>query len=447
MCSYCQAFGALLGRKLAMAATAFRQRPGIDVRQKAVILGLLASLAGSLHAQQGPVPKGIPRLDHVFLIMMENHGFNEIINNPNAAFINRYARSANLATNYFAVTHPSLTNYLEVVGGSNFGVLSDNSPDWHNASCTTNLASGMPNTDNPPSPSVCPISGSGTDAATPALDCTNEVTGPPCEINIDGVHSFPAVSTTLGITIGDQLARAGKTWRTYQENLPMTGPDTVDYSDGNFTNNTDFAKIKPELNPPLTQSDIVQLYASKHNPFVYFQEVQERSNPLVGYANMAGFDGWKGLWADLGSGKLPNFSFIVPNQCNDQHGRSNSTAFCGFDPNDNGTQAGLNPALIILGDQTVGKLVTAIHESPVWKRGRNAIVVVWDENDYAVQPVVNKVVTIVDTNYGFRQLRSGQFYTHFSLLKSIEGGFDLPCLNHACDVDVKAMYDLFGDAY
>ncbi len=41
-------------------------------------------------------------------------------------------RSANSATNYFAVGHPSLTNYLEVVGGSNFGVQSDNGPDWHN---------------------------------------------------------------------------------------------------------------------------------------------------------------------------------------------------------------------------------------------------------------------------------------------------------------------------
>jgi len=29
---------------------------------------------------------------------------------------------ANTATSYFAVAHPSLTNYLEVVGGSNFGV-------------------------------------------------------------------------------------------------------------------------------------------------------------------------------------------------------------------------------------------------------------------------------------------------------------------------------------
>jgi hypothetical protein len=409
------------------------------------VLALLATLVSASVAQEGGIPKGIPHLDHVFLIMMENHGYTEILKNPNARFINQYAAAANLATNYFAVAHPSLTNYLEVVGGSNFGVLSDNATDWHNKTCSTNLSTGVPNTDTPPSGNICPIGGSGTDAATPALDCSNEVTGPPCEENLDGKASYPAVSTTLGITIADQLVGAGKTWKSYQENLPATGPDLVNYSDGNFTNNTDFTKIKPVLNPPLTSADIVQLYAAKHNPFVYFQNIQEGGNPLDSYANIAAFDGINGIWGDLASGHVPNFSFIVPNQCNDQHGRGNSTAFCNYDPNDNGTKAGLNPALIQLGDQAVQKLVTAIHASPAWTKGHNAIVLIWDENDYAVQPIINKVVAIVDTNYGIHGQQSSQFYTHFSLLRSIEGGFGLPCLNHACDASTNAISDLFGE--
>src|SRR5713226_1526537 len=77
-------------------------------------LGLLAA-TGTALAQEGAVPKEVPHLDHVFFIMMENHGASEILNNPNAPFINRYAHNANLATNYFAVAHPSLTNYLETV--------------------------------------------------------------------------------------------------------------------------------------------------------------------------------------------------------------------------------------------------------------------------------------------------------------------------------------------
>ena len=130
----------------------------------ATLLLLVTALLSTMFAAEGPVPRGIPDLDHVFLIMMENHGYSQILDNPNAPFINRLAKSANSATNYFAIAHPSLTNYLEVVGGSNFGVLSDNSPDWHSTSCTTNLASGVANTDNPSSPNVCPIHGSGTDA-------------------------------------------------------------------------------------------------------------------------------------------------------------------------------------------------------------------------------------------------------------------------------------------
>ncbi|HET6179507.1 MAG TPA: alkaline phosphatase family protein [Candidatus Sulfotelmatobacter sp.] len=415
---------------------------GDNMKKATLALGLLTALTGTVMAQEGAVPKGIPHLEHVFVIMMENHGYGEILHNPNTKFINSYAKQANVATNYFAVAHPSLTNYLETVGGSNFGVLSDNAPDFHNGTCATNLSTGIANTDTPASGNICPIAGSGTDAATPALDCSNEVTGPPCEVNIDGTTSYGAVATTLGITIADQLATLGKTWKTYQENLPLTGPDWVTYSDGQYTNNTDFTKINPQLTPPLTSGDIVQLYAVKHNPFAYFKNVQEGTNPMVSYARMAAFDGWNGLWADLATGKLPNFSYIVPNQCNDQHGRGNGTAFCNFDPVDNGTQAGLNPALMNLGDQVVQKIVNAIHHSPAWTQGHTAIVVVWDENDYAVQPIVNQVVTIVDTNYGVHQKQSAQLYTHFSLLRSIEGGLGLPCLNHACDA--RTMTDLFA---
>ncbi len=140
---------------------------------------------------------------------MENHGYGQIINNPNAPFTNQYANSANSATNYFAIGHPSLTNYLEIVGGSNFGVRSDNNPDWHNPLCVSNLVSKTVNTDNPPSPSICPISGVGRDAETPAIDTTNETTGLPGENDIDGIQHLPAAFNTFGKTIADQLVAWG----------------------------------------------------------------------------------------------------------------------------------------------------------------------------------------------------------------------------------------------
>jgi hypothetical protein len=408
--------------------------------RKAILSLLAAILTSPLFAAEGPVPKGIPHLDHVFVIMMENHGYSQIIGNPNAPFTNYYANAQNMAANYFAVGHPSLTNYLEVAGGSNFGVLDDNSPDWHNPSCMPNLQTGTPSLEST-STAICPITGTGTDAATPAIDFTNETSGPPGDINVNGTVSFPAESNTLGITIADQLVAANKSWRSYQESLPLTGADNVDYSDGFFTNLTDFSQITPALNPPLTSSDVVQLYAVKHNPFVYFSSVQSGELQKNSLANVAGFNE---LYADLSSGHVRSYSFIAPNQCDDQHGRGNAGPFCNYDPNDDGTQAGLNPALIYQGDVTIHRLVAAIKDSPSWRQGNNAIVILWDENDYSVAPTTNQVLTIVDTNYGVHGVRSHQFYTHYSLLKSIEAGMGLPCLNHACDANVNVMTDMFG---
>lgn len=410
---------------------------------KYVALSLLTA-ASTVIAAEGQTPNGVPHLDHVFLIMMENHGYSQLINNPNAPFINQLASSANLATNYFAIGHPSLTNYLEVVGGSNFGVLNDNSPSWHDAACVTNLSTGIPSTDNPPSPKICPIYGTGTDAPTVAVDTVNETQGAPGENNIDGIRSIPAAPYTVGKTIADQLVEHGYTWKSYQENLPPEGADNVNYSDGYFTDSTNFSAIQPQLNPPLSLASVVSLYAVKHNPFAYFRSVQNGDNPKNSLKNTVPFDGANSLYADLGSGRVPHFSFIAPNQCNDQHGRGNAGAFCGYDPKSDGTQASLNPALIYRGDVTVKKLVTAIKHSPAWKEGRNAIIVMWDENDYSIAPNTNKVVTIVDTNYGPHGVKSGNYYNHFSVLKSLESAFHLPCLNHACDKDVAVMSDLFG---
>jgi hypothetical protein len=78
----------------------------------AIVLALAAStLCGSAFATEGHEPiMGMPRLGHVFIIMMENHGYQEVIGNPYMPFTNAEAANANLATNYFAVAHPSATS-------------------------------------------------------------------------------------------------------------------------------------------------------------------------------------------------------------------------------------------------------------------------------------------------------------------------------------------------
>jgi phosphatidylinositol-3-phosphatase len=407
----------------------------------AILCLLAAGMATTASAQEGTVPKGVPHLDHVWVIMMENHGFAQVIGNQNMPFTNKYAQKVNSARKYFAVGHPSLTNYLEVVGGSNFGIRDDNSPDWHNPTCTPNIAGGSVSLESTSTP-ICPIDGTGTDAATPAIDFSNETTGPPGDIDVDGPVGFVANPHTVGRTIADELVAAGLTWKSYQESLPPTGADGVNNADGFYSNLTAVATLLP--NSGFTNKDVVALYAVKHNPFAYFQNVLQGTNPELSLGRIADLEGKGGLFADLSSGHVPALSFIAPNQCNDQHGRGNAGPVCAFDTTNNGTLTGLNPGAMYRGDQTIQTLVTAIHDSSAWREGQNAIVVLWDENDYSVSPTTNQVLLTVDTNYGVKGVQSNNFYTHFSLLKSLEAGFELPCLNHACDEGTNVMSDLFA---
>ncbi len=63
---------------------------------------------------------------HVFIIMMENTGYDTLIGNPNAPFINAAAANYGLATNAYGVTHPSQPNYIAATSGSTNGVADDN---------------------------------------------------------------------------------------------------------------------------------------------------------------------------------------------------------------------------------------------------------------------------------------------------------------------------------
>ena len=355
----------------------------------------------------------IPHLDHAFVIVMENHAYSQIIGSPAAPFITAYASAANSATNYYGVAHPSLTNYLEIVGGSNFGVINDNSPDWHSTTCQSNLELNTAALEG--APNICPIAGSGLDGDTPALDCSNEGAPGAC------VQNYPAYTPaqTVGKTIADQLVEAGKSWKSYQENLPAFGADGVNWSDGLLTDAT-----------PAPVSGVPHLYAVKHNPFAYFANVQAGTDPNNSLKNIVGFER---LYADLASGHVPTYSLIAPNQCHDQHGRG---------PGEVGPGCSADAGTIAQGDATVKALVAAIKASPAWSHGHNVIVTVWDENDYGTE--TNQVVAIVDTNYGVHGKSSNNFYNHFSLLKTLEAGFGLSYLNHAADRDVDLMSDLFA---
>jgi hypothetical protein len=327
----------------------------------------------------------VPRYQHIVEIMMENQSYGTIIGSLNAPNLNALANTYGLATNYFGVTHPSEPNYMAAVAGSNFGVQDDNQ-------------------------FYC----------TPAMSTT------------DSYCAGTVVNHTVAaVTIADQLTAADKTWKGYFQSLPPT-PSVLVTSGHN-------------ANGPYTfkyPNNTLALYASKHNPFVNFTGTQGALANMVPDTQLA---------TDLARGHLANYSLIVPDQCNDMHGTFGCTTLSG---------------LVSAGDSYVGATVNEIMSSRVWKRGNNAIVITWDEDDFSDQglpgtgccganPGGGHVATIVIRNHGSEEGRGDDggngthivdntAYNHYSLLRTMEAAFRLPCLAHACDSVVPKMTPLFG---
>ena len=62
---------------------------------------------------------------HIFTIVMENEEYTTIIGKSDAPYLNKLASTYGLATQYYAIRHPSLPNYMALTGGSTFGITSD----------------------------------------------------------------------------------------------------------------------------------------------------------------------------------------------------------------------------------------------------------------------------------------------------------------------------------
>jgi hypothetical protein len=65
--------------------------------------------------------------------VLENREYEEALGNPEAPYLTHLVEKGAVATNYFAVGHPSLPNYLALLGGSTYGI---------GENCTECVASG-----------------------------------------------------------------------------------------------------------------------------------------------------------------------------------------------------------------------------------------------------------------------------------------------------------------
>jgi phosphatidylinositol-3-phosphatase len=224
------------------------------------------------------------------------------------------------------------------------------------------------------------------------------------------------------------------TWKAYMESIPAAGSDVARW-------------------PPNDQPGVpAELYAVKHNGFMTFRHVQ---NDLHRSQKIVGFDA---LDADLAAGKMPTYAHIVPNQCNEMHGRDDSPNT----PED--CRKSNTDGLIKRGDKVVGELVEKIMHSSVWQKpGNVAIVITFDENGKAernqgaqgccgydpTSPANfggGRIPTIVITNHGVHGVSDPTPYNHYSLLRTTEAAFGIDeYLGHAADqgAGVVVMAPLF----
>jgi phosphatidylinositol-3-phosphatase len=130
----------------------------------------------------------------------------------------------------------------------------------------------------------------------------------------------PSAHPISADSIFGQLDRAGLTWRSYEESMPR---------------NCDASAASP--------------YAVKHNPAAYFTAI--RASCAVNDIPLTG-----NLDRDIVAGKLPSFSFVTPNLCNDTHDCSVRT-----------------------GDSWLATWIPKILAGPNYRAGDTLVVLTWDE--------------------------------------------------------------------
>ena len=78
-----------------------------------------------LQSASRTAPTHARRLRHVVLVVFENREANQVANRPDAPHFNLFAHEYADLTDYTAVAHPSVPNYLALVSGSTHGITSD----------------------------------------------------------------------------------------------------------------------------------------------------------------------------------------------------------------------------------------------------------------------------------------------------------------------------------
>jgi len=102
--------------------------------QAKLILGTIALAlavgAGALSAKSalGSSVPLLPGPDHIVMVIEENHSYSQIIDSPDAPYINSLAARGAVLTQSFGATYPSQPNYLALFSGSTQGITDNSCP-------------------------------------------------------------------------------------------------------------------------------------------------------------------------------------------------------------------------------------------------------------------------------------------------------------------------------
>ncbi|MEA2273005.1 MAG: phosphatidylinositol-3-phosphatase [Solirubrobacteraceae bacterium] len=106
------------------------------------VLALAGAACGGGASERPPPPLGVPvanlptsKVSHVVVIVMENKEYGDVIGSRHAPYLNGLARRYAAPRSLYGIRHPSLPNYLAMIGGRTFGIEDDCT------SCSVNGAS------------------------------------------------------------------------------------------------------------------------------------------------------------------------------------------------------------------------------------------------------------------------------------------------------------------
>jgi phosphatidylinositol-3-phosphatase len=127
---------------------------------------------------------GSGMIQHVVWILMENKDYSSIIGSGSAPYITSLANAYGVATNYSAISHPSLPNYIALTSGSDQGISDDSGPSSHRLS-VPNIFSQLPGGGSrsleESMPSPCDQSDSGSYAVRHDPEAYYSNLGPDCQ--------------------------------------------------------------------------------------------------------------------------------------------------------------------------------------------------------------------------------------------------------------------------